>query len=548
MIERAPMSSGPALRIQRSSTVEWVVTALSEAIFSGRLPAGTALREWALADELDVSRNTVREALRVLAADGLVRHVINHGAYVASISAADIDDIYGAREVIELAGICAIQEGEQESVLAELEAHVDELERAVAARDASAALTHDRAFHRAVVAATQNDHLLSAFVVLQDELRLALSLHARSSTTLGRAEDDHRELFEAIRSGSKQIAEEALKGHLAVGRRELHRLRDLVTAGDPPTPGGRPEPGGPKSNVISDQDRRTLESWTRSSTISAGHRERAEIVLAIADGSSVSGAARTLGVSRPTVIKWRDRFAAAGVDGLGDQPRSGRPKTVDDAQIIAATLERPPASLGVRCWSSRLLGRHLGVGDATVARAWRTYRIQPRRAETFKFSAEPEFEADVRDVVGLYLGPPENAIVISTDEQSQREAIDRTATLVAALEVATGRAVDRHGKGDVSDFLERVAEAYPRRRLHVVLDHTHDHDDIDRWLAENPRITLHFTPTSGSWLNLVEVFFGIVTRGGSFDTVRQPATAIRAFAAAANDRSGSFAWIAPAVK
>jgi DNA-binding GntR family transcriptional regulator len=233
MSTRPGTSPEPRLRIQRSSTVEQVVTALSDAIFSGRLPPGTALREFALADELGVSRNTVREALRVLAAEGLVRHVINHGAYVASISEADIDDIYGARAVIELAGICAIQAGGQEYVLAELEAHVDALERAVAARDATAALTHDRAFHRAVVAATQNDHLLAAFVALQDELRLALSLQARSSAELGRTEDDHRELLEAIRSGSRPTAAAALNEHLAAGRRELHRLRDLVTAGDP---------------------------------------------------------------------------------------------------------------------------------------------------------------------------------------------------------------------------------------------------------------------------------------------------------------------------
>jgi hypothetical protein len=127
--------------------------------------------------------------------------------------------------------------------------------------------------------------------------------------------------------------------------------------------------------ALSDQDRRRLESWTRSSTISAGQRERAEIVLAVADGAGVSGAARSLGVSRPTVIKWRDRFAADGVDGLDDLPRSGRPKTIDDAQIIAATLEPPPASLAVTHWSSRLLGKHLGIGDATVARAWRAYRV-----------------------------------------------------------------------------------------------------------------------------------------------------------------------------
>jgi winged helix-turn helix protein len=145
--------------------------------------------------------------------------------------------------------------------------------------------------------------------------------------------------------------------------------------------------------ALSDRDRATLESLTRSSTVSAGQRERAEIVLAVAGGAGVSGTARTLGVSRPTVIKWRDRFARDGVDGLADLPRSGRPKTIDDARIIAATLEPPPASLGVTHWSSRLLGRHLGIGDATVARAWRASRVQPWRRGTFKFSTDPELEA-----------------------------------------------------------------------------------------------------------------------------------------------------------
>ena len=126
---------------------------------------------------------------------------------------------------------------------------------------------------------------------------------------------------------------------------------------------------------ITDVDRLTLESWTRSATMPAGHVERARIVLAVADGAGTTAAARRLGVSRPTVIKWRDRFAADGVDGLDDLPRSGRPKTIDDAQIIAATLEPPPASLAVTHWSSRLLGKHLGIGDATVARAWRAYRV-----------------------------------------------------------------------------------------------------------------------------------------------------------------------------
>lgn len=331
--------------------------------------------------------------------------------------------------------------------------------------------------------------------------------------------------------------------------------------------------------VLSDQERATLESWTRCSTISAGQRERAEIVLAVAGGTGVSGASRTLGVSRPTVIKWRDRFAADGVAGLADRARSGRPKTIDDAQIIAATLEPPPASLGVTHWSSRLLARALGIGDATVARAWRAYRVQPWRQETFKFSTDPELEAKVRDVVGLYLNPPENAIVLCVDEKSQIQALNRTqpilpvrpglperathdykrngtTTLFAALEIATGtvtdRCYERHGKAEFLDFLKRVAKAYPHRRLHIVLDnyHTHKHDDIQQWLAKHPRITLHFTPTSGSWLNLVEVFFSIITRQairrGSFDSVAQLVTAIRGFIDGYNERCQPFVWTKPA--
>src|SRR4051794_40016754 len=166
--------------------------------------------------------------------------------------------------------------------------------------------------------------------------------------------------------------------------------------------------------ALSEQDRATLESWTRSSTVSAGRCERARIVVAIADGAGTSATARMLGISRPTVIKWRERFAAHGVAGLDDQPRRGRPKTIDDAQIIAATLEPPPAALAGTHLASRLLGRQLGISDATVARAWRAYRVQPWRSETFKFSTDPELEAKVRDVVGLYLDPPQNAVVLSS--------------------------------------------------------------------------------------------------------------------------------------
>src|SRR4051795_11076079 len=327
--------------------------------------------------------------------------------------------------------------------------------------------------------------------------------------------------------------------------------------------------------ALSDEDRATLEYWTRCRTVSAGYVERAGIVLAIADGAGTSATARSLGVSRPTVIKWRERFLALGLDGLSDRPRSGRPKRIDDSQIIAATLEPPPGSLAVTHWSSRLLGRHLGISDATVARAWRAYRVQSWREATFKFSTDPELEAKVRDVVGLYLDSPRNAIVLCVDEKSQIQALNRTqpilpvrpglsekathddkrnatTTLFATLEVATGtvtdRCYDRHGKAEFLDFLKLVAKTYPRQQLHVVLDnyHTHKHDDINTWLAKHPRITLHFTPTSGSWLNLVEVFFGIITRQairrGSFDSVKQLVSAIRTFINGWNERCHPFIW------
>jgi len=192
--------------------------------------------------------------------------------------------------------------------------------------------------------------------------------------------------------------------------------------------------------TITDQDRMTLTNWTRASTVAAGHAERAAIVLAVADGAGTSETARRLGVSRPTVIKWRDRFAAQGIAGLDDEPRTGRPKVVDDASIIAATLDPPPARLGVTHWSTRLLARQLGLGDATVARAWRRYHLQPWRRETFKFSTDPELEAKVRDIVGLYLEPPENAIVLCVDEKSQVQALDRTAPILPLRRAGSGAA------------------------------------------------------------------------------------------------------------
>jgi len=243
--------------------------------------------------------------------------------------------------------------------------------------------------------------------------------------------------------------------------------------------------------------------------------------------------------------------------------------------VIAATLDPPPQRLGVTHWSARLLADHLGVSFATVARVWRRWGLQPWKAETFKFSTDPELEAKIRDVVGLYLDPPERAVVVCVDEKTQIQALDRTApilplrpgipekqthdyrrhgttSLFAALEIATGKVIDRcyarHTNTEFLDFLKTVARAYPQVPLHVVCDNyaTHKHPKVQAWLAKNPRIVLHFTPASGSWLNMVEIFFGIITRQairrGTFHSVKDLEEAIGEYIDGWNDRAHPFTW------
>ena len=221
---------------------------------------------------------------------------------------------------------------------------------------------------------------------------------------------------------------------------------------------------------------------------------------------------------------------------------------------MLATLEPPPAGLGVTHWSSLRLAAELGLSNVKVAKVWREYGLQPWRRETFKFSTDPQLEAKVRDVARLYLNPPGKAVVLCIDEKSQVQALERTApalplrpgvpekathdyirhgttTLFAALETATGKVTSacypRHRHEEFLSFLRQVAKTYPRRQLHIVTDNygTHKHQDVTAWLEKNPRITLHFTPTSASWLNMVEIFFGIITRQairrGSFTSVKE---------------------------
>jgi transposase len=323
------------------------------------------------------------------------------------------------------------------------------------------------------------------------------------------------------------------------------------------------------------EDRAELTRWLRASSLRAGLAQRARIVLLAADGVGTNEIVERVGVSKPTVIAWKKRYVAEGIGGLADRPKPGRPARVDEVAVVLATLEPPPPGLGVTHWSSRLLADQLGISHVWVSKLWLKWGLQPWRRETFKFSTDPHLEAKIRDVVGLYLNPPEKAVVLSIDEKSQIQALDRTApilpmrpglpekashdyvrhgttTLFAALEVATGKVTDacypRHRHDEFLRFLKQVAKAYPRVKLHIVCDNyaTHKHPTVQAWLARNPRITMHFTPTSGSWMNMVEIFFGIITRQairrGTHRSVRDLVQAITQFIDGWNERCQPFIW------
>jgi transposase len=342
--------------------------------------------------------------------------------------------------------------------------------------------------------------------------------------------------------------------------------------------------------MVPDADRAELERRARSKGAPARVVERARIILLAGEGLTGAEIAGRTGCTEPTVIKWRRQYAERGLAGLEDARRGGGPVTVLTGQtvceILAVTVTPPPESLqkqGITHWSSRRLADWLGrsrkipVSHDSITRVWRRFCLQPHRSEGFKFSTDPELDAKVRDVVGLYLNPPENAVVVCVDEKSQCQALERAqpilplrpgiperqthdyarhgvTCLFAALNAATGQVTDacypRHRHQEFLKFLKKTAAAYPGVALHVVLDNyaTHKHPDVRTWLArpQNQRITLHFTPTSCSWLNLVECFFSVITRQairrGSFTSVRQLTAAIGAFTGGWNDHPRPFAW------
>ena len=329
-------------------------------------------------------------------------------------------------------------------------------------------------------------------------------------------------------------------------------------------------------------DRKELESWVRARTTPQRRVERARVILGSADGLSARALRREVGVSLPTVKRWLDRYEAEGVAGLEDRPRRGRPRTSVtaevEAEVVRRTLEEDPPS-GTH-WSTRLMAGAAGLHHSQVARIWRAHGLKPHLTRTFKLSTDPKFVDKLRDVVGLYADPRERAVVFAFDEKSRIQALDRTqpelplkkgrcgtmthdykrhgtTTLFAALDVATGEVIHecmpRHRHQEFLRFMNEVEKRTdPDLDLHVILDNyaTHKHKKVAAWLEANPRVKFHFTPTSASWLNLVERFFSELTQRQlkrlAVNSVKQLTDTITAYIENRNRDPAPFKWTAAA--
>jgi transposase len=329
---------------------------------------------------------------------------------------------------------------------------------------------------------------------------------------------------------------------------------------------------------LTDNERRTLEAWSRRRKTAQALAERSRVVLACAGGGPNSAVAAELGVSRDMVSKWRARFLSKRLAGLTDEPRPGRPRLIGDEQVeavITATLEQAPTG-GDTHWSTRSMARSQGMSQSAVSRIWRAFGLKPHIVETWKLSTDPQFIDKVRDVVGLYMSPPENALVLCVDEKSQIQALDRTApclpmlpttparmthdyvrngttSLFAAFDLASGSVIAqpyrRHRHQEFLRFLKLIDAAVPKDLdLHLVLDNyaTHKTPAIHQWLLKHPRFYLHFTPTSSSWMNLVERWFAELTnrklRRSAHRTVTELETDIRKWINEWNKNPKPFVW------
>jgi transposase len=320
-----------------------------------------------------------------------------------------------------------------------------------------------------------------------------------------------------------------------------------------------------------------LEQWTRRPTTAQALALRARIILACGVGKTNTAVAQELRVTGATVGKWRRRFGEQRLAGLLDEPRPGAPRTVDDAaveRVVALTLESRPRD--ATHWSTRSMAAEVGLSKNTVQRIWHAFGLQPHRTESFKLSSDPLFIEKVRDIVGLYLSPPERALVLCVDEKSQIQALDRTrpllplrpgqverrthdyvrhgtTTLFAALDARTGEVIGqcqpRHRSREFRRFLDTIDAAVPAElAVHLVMDNygTHKTALIQRWLAKRPRYQVHFTPTSASWLNLVERWFGLLTerqiRRGVHVSTKALEEAIYRYLEVTNEHPKPFAW------
>jgi transposase len=330
--------------------------------------------------------------------------------------------------------------------------------------------------------------------------------------------------------------------------------------------------------VLSGEEQRTLEGWARRRTSSQALAMRSRIVLRCAAGGTITAVAAQLGVSRDMVSKWRSRFLADRLEGLTDEPRPGRPRTIGDdqvEQVVTATLEQAPPK-GDTHWSTRSMANATGMSQSAISRIWRAFGLKPHLVQTWKLSKDPQFVDKVRDVVGLYLDPPAKAVVLCVDEKSQMQALDRTApilpimpttpakmshdyvrhgttSLFAALDIATGKVIGshhrRHRHQEFLKFLRKIDANVPADLdIHVVCDNyaTHKTETIKKWLLRHPRFHIHFTPTSSSWLNLVERWFAELTNRKLRRSTHRSVTAleadVRQWIAAWNEEPRPFTW------
>ncbi len=336
--------------------------------------------------------------------------------------------------------------------------------------------------------------------------------------------------------------------------------------------------GRPKIVVmVTGDERQQLESLAHRSRSAPHVARRARIILACADGRPTTGVASRLHMSPTTVCKWRSRFLRERLDGLFDEPRPGTPRQISDAQVeqvIIRTLESTPR--GATQWSTRAMAKASGLSPATISRMWRAFGLQPHRTKTFKLSPDPLLIPKVRDIVGLYINPPAHAVLLCVDEKSHIQALDRTAPLLplrpgqverrtydykrhgttslfAALDVKTSRVITefhrRHRSVEFRQFLDTIdTQVPPGLDVHIIMDNygTHKTPLIRNWFAKRPRFHVHFTPTYGSWLNLVERWFAELTnkqlRRGVHRGVRELEAAIREFIDAHHEAPTPFVW------